>query len=316
MGESASPSSSESSSARQRVGESSNPGEGATGLHGAPTALSNDPASPVAPSPGSKTRHPLPGAKTLGEGLVRDAWAHLRRITPARIALGRAGGSLPTHEVLDFQIAHARAQDAVLQPFDAESLRREIESLNVRVTIAYSRASDRQIYLRRPDLGRTLDDASARDLQALAATDHDVAIIASDGLSAAASRQVVPMLRAFLPLAQQQRWQLAPIVIVPFARVAIQDPIGHALRAKAAVILLGERPGLGSPDSLGAYLVFDPKPGRTDADRNCISNIRPEGLPPQGAARQLHHLLHAALRHRLSGVSLKVDSPPPLSSPT
>jgi ethanolamine ammonia-lyase small subunit len=246
--------------------------------------------------------------------LVRDAWAHLRRITPARIALGRAGGSLPTHEVLDFQLAHARAQDAVLQPFDAESLRREIESLSVRVTIVRSSATDRQTYLRRPDLGRALDDASARDLQALATSDHDVAIIASDGLSAAASRQVVPLLRAFLPLAQQQRWQLAPIIIVPFARVAIQDPIGQALRAKAAVILLGERPGLGSPDSLGAYLVVDPKPGRTDADRNCISNIRPEGLPPEAAARQLHHLLRAALKHRLSGVNLKVDGPPPLPS--
>jgi ethanolamine ammonia-lyase small subunit len=253
----------------------------------------------------------FPGGKGRG-GASPDVWAHLRRMTPARIALGRAGGSLPTREVLDFQLAHARAQDAVLQAFDAESLRREIESLNIRVTIARSSASDRQTYLRRPDLGRAVDDASARDLQSLATTDHDVAIIASDGLSAAASRQVVPLFRAFLPLAQQEHWQLTPIVIVPFARVAIQDPIGQALRAKAAVILLGERPGLGSPDSLGAYLVFDPKPGRTDADRNCISNIRPEGLPPEVAARQLHHLLRAALRHQLSGVSLKIDGPPPL----
>lgn len=232
-----------------------------------------------------------------------DPWSHLRRLTAARIALGRAGGSLPTREVLGFQLAHARAQDAVLQPFDAASLQHEIDALGVPTILARSAASDRATYLRRPDLGRRLADGIT-----LPATHADLAIIVSDGLSAlAAARQVVPTLREFLPLAQRENWSLAPIVIVPFARVAIQDPIGEQLRAKAVVILLGERPGLGSPDSLGAYLVFDPKPGRTDADRNCISNIRPEGLPPALAAAKLHRLLKASLTQRISGVALRDD---------
>lgn len=243
---------------------------------------------------------------------IPDPWRELRRGTPARIALGRAGGSLPTAELLDFQLAHARARDAVWQEFDAVGLAQELVSLGWEAILVTSAAVDRKSYLQQPAAGRRLSaDSHARLAESCStANPPDVAVVASDGLSAlAAHRQVVPLLGALRPLAEQAGWRLSPVVVVRHGRVAIQDEIGGLLRARAAVILLGERPGLGSPDSLGAYLVYQPQPGRTDAERNCLSNIRPEGLPPSAAAEKLYRLLAAALRLQLSGVRLRDTGP-------
>jgi ethanolamine ammonia-lyase small subunit len=245
-----------------------------------------------------------------------DPWHGLRRYTPARIALGRTGGSIPTKELLDFQLAHALARDAVHQLFDARKLEGNLSSLNHPVIHLRTAAGDRQTYLLRPDRGRRLADSCAqfRD-EASGSGGFDVSITLSDGLSAmAAHRQIPPVLTELLPLLKQSRFTIAPLAIVPFARVALQDEIGAALGARLALILLGERPGLGSPDSLGGYLVFNPRPGRTDADRNCVSNIRPEGLPPRAAAQTLHYLISQSLRRQLSGVALKDDRDPRLIS--
>jgi ethanolamine ammonia-lyase small subunit len=240
---------------------------------------------------------------------VPDPWRRQRELTPARIALGRAGGSLPTHELLDFQAAHARARDAVDRPFDPEALAAEIARFGLATIVARSAAADRRTFLARPDLGRRLAEES-RGLFAAGAPPADVALIVSDGLSALAVEcHAMALLAAFLPLAEREGWRLAPVTVVAQGRVAIEDEIGQLLGAQAAVILLGERPGLSSPDSLGAYLVFDPRPGRTDAERNCVSSIRPEGLSPAAAAATIHYLLGEALRRKISGVALKDERP-------
>jgi ethanolamine ammonia-lyase small subunit len=236
-----------------------------------------------------------------------DQWEMLRSATGARIALGRAGGSLPTSEWLRFKSAHAAARDAVHCVFDAERLANEIAALGVEVVIVDSAAHDRHTFLVRPDLGRRLDERSRYTIQELAVTEPaDLAIVVSDGLSAVSvHRQVRPLLKILLPKLQNDGWRLAPIVIVRFGRVALQDEIGQLLGAQLALILIGERPGLGSPDSLGAYLVYSPRPGNTDAHRNCVSNIRPEGLSLDAAAGTIHYLLTEARCRRLSGVELK-----------
>lgn len=239
-----------------------------------------------------------------------DTWNELRRCTSARIALGRAGGSLPTHEWLSFKSAHAAAREAVHCEFDADELAGEIAQLSTEVLIVDSAAGDRVTYLQRPDLGRRLQDRSRWELQQRVRPDHpqDLAIIVSDGLSAlAVHRQAGPLLGALLPKLVAEGWQLAPIVVARFGRVALQDEIGQVLGAKLAVMLIGERPGLGSPDSLGAYIVCGPRPGNTDANRNCVSNIRPEGLPLESAAETIYYLLSEARRRRVSGVQLKDD---------
>lgn len=236
-----------------------------------------------------------------------DPWRRLRDLTPARVALGRAGGSLPTRALLDFQRSHAQARDAVQAPFDPASVAATISSLGVSTLVAQSAAGDRKTFLTRPDLGRHLSDESRRSF-CFSGEPADVAMIVSDGLSAlAVERHAAPVLSAFLPFAAREGWRLAPVTVVLHGRVAIEDEIGQLLGARAAVILIGERPGLSSPDSLGAYLVFDPRPGRTDAERNCVSNIRPAGLAPAAAAATLHYLLGEALRRRVSGVALKDD---------
>ena len=220
----------------------------------------------------------------------------LKLFTPARVALGRAGDSLPTAELLRFQLDHARARDAVHLELDPRSLPAH--------SLLHSNAPDRQTYLRRPDLGRQLQPQSAALLHP---GPYDAALIIADGLSApAVHRHAEPLLNALLP--QLADWHLAPLTVVLQARVAVGDEIGHLLQAKLAVILIGERPGLTSPDSLGIYLTYDPKPGRHDAERNCISNVRPEGLPYAQAAHKLHFLMTEARVRRLSGVSLKEDA--------
>lgn len=237
-----------------------------------------------------------------------DPWTELRRFTSARIALGRSGGSLPTPERLDFQLAHARARDAVLAPFDPEALAQRLGELGQTAQTIESAASDRAEFLQRPDLGRKLSFHSRAVLTELASHTQpfDLAIVVSDGLSTlAANTQAEPLLAALLPLLRASGWSVAPILVARHARVALQDEAGEILRAKISLILLGERPGLGSADSLGAYFTFGPRPGRTDAERNCISNIRLGGLVPAEAAKKLHFLLGESARLGLSGVDLK-----------
>jgi ethanolamine ammonia-lyase small subunit len=238
-----------------------------------------------------------------------DAWSRLRRHTPARVALGRAGGSLPTREVLAFAAAHAGARDAVHTPLDVERLCADIRATGLDVIVTASAAPDRATYLQRPDLGRRLSDESRELLAARVEgvrPTSDLALVVSDGLSApAAQRHATPLLAELLPMLRAAGVACSPVVLVRHGRVAAQDEVGQALGARASLILLGERPGLGSPDSLGAYLVFAPRPGRTDADRNCVSNIRPGGLSFPAAAATLCYLLTEALRRRLSGVGLK-----------
>jgi ethanolamine ammonia-lyase small subunit len=226
----------------------------------------------------------------------------LREFTPARVDLGRTGHSLPTSELLDFQLAHARARDAVHLPLDMNSLVVELKQKNIPCVALTTEAGDRSTYLHRPDLGRCLNTESRERLAPLR-LDYDAAFIIADGLSAlAVHRHAVPLLEhVFAKL----DWNVAPVAIVEQGRVAIGDEIGELLGAKLAVVLIGERPGLSSPDSLGVYLTWQPRPGRTDAERNCISNIRGEGLSYQVAAHKLLFLMNESRHLKLSGVQLK-----------
>jgi len=224
----------------------------------------------------------------------------LRDFTPARVDLGRAGSSIPTRALLDFQLAHAKARDAVHLPLAVNSL--VVELKNIPSIALISAARDRDEYLKRPDLGRSLSDTSRERLAPLRA-DYDAAFVIADGLSAlAVHRHAVPLLKLLL---RDLDWRIAPVAIVEQARVAIGDEIGDLLGARIVVVLIGERPGLSSPDSLGAYLTWQPRPGRTDAERNCVSNIRAEGLSYAGAAHKLLFLMNESRRLKLSGVRLK-----------
>lgn len=241
-----------------------------------------------------------------------DSSFPLRRFTTARIALGRAGGSWRTQTLLDFRLAHAQARDAVAKAFEADLVEQPLRVAGwetVRLTTA---ATSREEFLRRPDLGRELS-APSRQLviDNLASwANRDLMVLVSDGLSSLATEtQAVPTLLALLPLLAKAGWTLSPVFIVPFARVKLQDELGALLRARQALALLGERPGLGSPDSLGAYFTYRPGPEKTDADRNCVSNIRVPGLPPAQAAAKLAWLLQQSADQRCSGVPLKVDPP-------
>jgi ethanolamine ammonia-lyase small subunit len=234
--------------------------------------------------------------------------ARLRALTPARVGLARTGVSLETRDLLDFQRAHAQARDAVHARLDPAALAAEIESgIRPQVLRLHSAAASRAEYLQRPDLGRRLNEASRALLAAQPTDEVDLAVVIADGLSALAVERHVPaLLREFLP--RLSDWWLAPICIVEQGRVAIADEIASILRARISVILIGERPGLSSPDSLGAYVTYDPRPGRTDAERNCISNIRAEGLSYAQAAAQLAFYLTAARGRQLTGVALKEEA--------
>jgi ethanolamine ammonia-lyase small subunit len=238
--------------------------------------------------------------------VISDTWADLRRLTAARIALGRTGVSLPVAEVLGFALAHAQARDAVHAPLDTAALTAQLSAQGFEVLQVSSRAQDRAAYLSRPDWGRQLDEASAQRLAQSPDRNADLVVVLSDGLSATAvQKHAVPLLSALRPLLADCRW--APIVIATQARVALADEVGELLQARLSLSLIGERPGLSSPDSLGAYLTFGPRKGRSDAERNCVSNIRPEGLPYAEAAQQIAALVQAALRRSLTGVKLRVD---------
>jgi len=234
----------------------------------------------------------------------------LRQFTMARVGLGRAGNSVPTAELLDFRLAHARARDAVHSPFGLQSLLIELRQLGLETLAVESEARNHTEYLRRPDHGRRLRAASFTLLKAQQA-DYDVAFVVADGLSpVAVARHAVPVLKLVSAELLRDGWSVAPVVVVERGRVAIGDEIGAALGAKLVVVLIGERPGLSSPDSLGIYLTYDPIPGRTDAERNCISNVRPEGLSYDAAACKLLFLAREARRLKLTGIQLKDDTAP------
>jgi ethanolamine ammonia-lyase small subunit len=238
--------------------------------------------------------------------------ARWRALTPARVGLGRTGVSLETGDLLDFQRCHAQARDAVHARLESAALVAALGKLTGGAILrVHSAAPDRVTYLQRPDLGRTLNEAGRNLLSETARAGCDLAFVVADGLSAlAVERHAMPLLAELLP--RLQGWRLAPISVVEQGRVAIGDEIGAALGAEIAVVLIGERPGLSSPDSLGAYITWQPKPGRTDAERNCISNIRPDGLSYAQAAAQLGFILAAARRLRMTGVALKIQAPPRL----
>lgn len=239
---------------------------------------------------------------------VANPWAHLRRHTPARIALGRTGISLPTSEHLEFQLAHARARSAVHHSMDAHKLAKDLSRFGPVVEVE-SAALDRPTYLQRPDLGRRLSPASAERLSAGIKGPFDVAYVVADGLSAfAIEKNIVPFLEAMLPVSDSSGWSRAPLVLAKQARVALGDEIGALIDARIVVMLIGERPGLSSPDSLGIYLTYSPRAGLTDAERNCISNVRAEGLSYAEAAYKLHYLIGEALKRKLSGVNLKDEA--------
>src|ERR1700675_1168105 len=230
----------------------------------------------------------------------------LREFTPARVDLGRTGHSLPTSELLDFQLAHARARDAVHLPLDVHSMILELKTRNIPYMTLGTEANDRFTYLHRPDLGRRLNAESREQLASLK-SDYDAAFIVADGLSALAiHRHAVQLLEKVLT---KLDWNVAPVAIVEQGRVAIGDEIGELFGAKLAVVLIGERPGLSSPDSLGIYLTWQPRPGRTDAERNCISNIRAEGLSYELAVHKLLFLMNASRRLKLSALQLKERAP-------
>jgi len=244
---------------------------------------------------------------------VANPWQALRRLTAARIALGRAGTSLPTRPHLEFQLAHARARDAVHHPLAVEPLRKALEQRGREVIALHSAAGDRLIYLQRPDQGRRLDPESRSRLEQRAGASKegfDAAFVVADGLSALAIEEnAVPFLDA--ALAKLEGWRIAPVAIVEQGRVAVGDEVGEILGAGIVAILIGERPGLSSPDSMGVYLTYNPRIGTTDARRNCISNIRREGLSCELAAHKLHYLMSEARRRGLTGVALKDESEAP-----
>lgn len=275
------------------------------------------------------------GTADDGTGVTNDLWARWRGQTPARIGLGRSGASLPTQEWLKFGVAHAQARDAVQLPLDVPALVCDLKSVLAEhngpgtpneVLVVHSAAPDRASYLLRPDWGRRLSGSSVQTLEAhLNLQAHgcttgdapaaapgtlgcDLLIVIGDGLSAAAvAAQVVPLLRELL-IQQPQGWSLGPLVVASQARVALGDDIGERMKARQVAMLIGERPGLSSPDSLGMYLTHSPRVGCHDAQRNCISNVRPAGLAYGDAARKLWWLAQAARRLGLTGVGLKDHS--------
>ncbi|MGI4779245.1 MAG: ethanolamine ammonia-lyase subunit EutC [Janthinobacterium lividum] len=238
-----------------------------------------------------------------------DPWEDLRACTSARLALGRAGSSMPTAELLRFGFAHAQARDAVHAELDADALAAAFEADGIASLQVRSAATDRATYLLRPDLGRRLDDASAVALREAAGPSPvagcDLLMVVGDGLSSLAVDRNARMLIAAVRAQAPADWRLGPVVIALQARVALGDEVGALLGARMVAVLIGERPGLSSPDSLGLYMTWNPASGRHDAQRNCISNIRAEGLAPEAAASRFWWLAQEAKRLRLTGVHLK-----------
>lgn len=239
----------------------------------------------------------------------QDPWFSLRQFTQARIGQGRAGCATPTAAQLDFQLAHAMARDAVHQPWQIQPFHDAVAAKGWPALILQTAVADRQRYLQRPDLGRSLHPDSRRQLLQANHPDSDVAIILSNGLSSTAlDCHGMPLLEAIVARFTEQGLRLTPICLLNNARIAVADEIGSLLKAKVSVMIVGERPGLSAADSLGIYLTYAPQPGRSDAERNCLSNIRPpSGMSYQTAASKLSYLTQQAMLRSLSGVLLKDD---------
>ncbi|MFC3396214.1 ethanolamine ammonia-lyase subunit EutC [Brenneria rubrifaciens] len=248
----------------------------------------------------------------MSEAIHDNPWETLREFTAARIALGRTGASLPTRELLKFGMAHAQARDAVHQVFDSEALANELDDAGLKTLTVHSAAQTREQYLCRPDLGRRLSEPSRALLMSSSARQPDLLLVIGDGLSSkAVHRQAVPLILALQPYLELLGLSLAPIVLAHQSRVALGDDIGECIQAKAVAILIGERPGLSSPDSLSVYMTWGPHTRRLESERNCLSNIRPEGLDYPLAAFKLAWLLEQSFQRRLSGVQLKDESDNP-----
>jgi ethanolamine ammonia-lyase small subunit len=270
------------------------------------TDARSDPGYKIAASPlaNESGRHRM----TTGGQRPPARWIDLRRFTPARVALGRAGNGLPTSAHLDFQAAHAAARDAVHTPLDVAALVADLDAACLPNIAVHSEAPDRRTYLLRPDLGRR-----PRDLAAIRRLPGAMLFVVCDGLSATAvQRHAVTVLRHVIP---RLPGVVAPVFVAEQGRVALGDAIGEAMGAEAVAVLIGERPGLSAADSLGIYLTWQPHRGRTDAERNCISNVRPAGLPPEAAGDKLLWLIGAMRRLRLTGVALKDEQPGALCAP-
>ncbi|MGR5458984.1 ethanolamine ammonia-lyase subunit EutC [Vibrio alfacsensis] len=250
--------------------------------------------------------------------VTQNPWHELRSFTSARIALGRSGNSVPTQELLAFQLDHAQAMDAVHCALDIDVFIEHLNHSNPVIQLtsqppikAHSKAVDRFMYLQRPDLGRQLDDACWKHLQAIhrsESAEFDLAIVVADGLSSVAIQShAKPIIECLLSSLEEDEmpWRIAPITVVSQGRVAVGDDIGECLRVKMVLVLIGERPGLTSPDSMGMYLTWQARRGSKDSDRNCISNIRPQGLGYEDACQRAIYLLKEARRLELSGINLK-----------
>ena len=243
-----------------------------------------------------------------GDIARRNTWDDLRRLTAARIGLARSGASLATRPLLQFALAHAQARDAVHEMLNEAKLTADLASLDLPVLHIASAVTDRQQYLMRPDLGRQLADGAQAALAPRAGA-YDIAFVIADGLSArAVQAHAAPVLREIAPALRRDNWRIAPVVITRYGRVALGDAVATCLKADAVAMLIGERPGLSSPDSMGAYLTWRPHAGTTDAERNCISNIRPQGVGYSDAAFKIAALLRAMRARQISGVTLKDES--------
>lgn len=242
------------------------------------------------------------------DSITPSPWGDWRSVTPARLALGRVGAGMPTDEVLRFGWAHAMARDAIHAALDVPKLEATLHEQGWTVTHTHSHAPDRVTYLRRPDLGRVLDPHEGAKLRAMDVPPGGICIVIGDGLSSlAVDRHAAPLLAALKPLMKEELAG-SPVVIATQARVALADEVADLLKAKLSIMLIGERPGLSSPDSLGIYITHAPFKGRSDAERNCISNVRPEGLNYRAAAFKLTWLVREALGRGLTGVDLKDES--------
>ena len=244
--------------------------------------------------------------------LENDCWKELKEFTDARIALGHTGASLPTKEMQKFSLAHARARDSVHMPFDYNNVREQVGKLGFSSVYVSSKAPNRSTYLTRPDLGRLLSEESKKNLIDLNQEDNDITLVIADGLSSkAVHKQAVPLMSSLLPYLQKLHFKIAPIVLAEQSRVALGDEIGNLLHSRFVAMLIGERPGLTSPDSLSVYLTYCPHAGRLESERNCISNIRPEGLSFEKAAFKFAWLLEHALVKECTGIELKDKSDDP-----
>lgn len=251
----------------------------------------------------------------IDSNIIENPWALLKDYTDARIGLGRSGVSIPTSHSLAFQLAHAQAQDAVHLPLDVENIVEQlfVNDINKETSpiLLHSQAINRTTYLQRPDLGRRLDKNSSEILKKMKANDntfYDLSIVIVDGLSSLAIKEnAINFIKKLMTALKEdkQKWNLSPFSIVQQGRVAVGDEVGELLKAKISIVLIGERPGLSSPDSLGLYLTWNPKVGLSDASRNCISNIRSEGLSYEEAVKKTMYLLKESRRLELSGVNLK-----------